>query len=250
MELTSDTALIEAEQLVAVRDLLPDASLKITLSETGEFSHSEDWKERSGLEAELLDQIDQSRNGLVVNRATATYSYVDPQTLRRGSFRANLYRLSAEQNHAYLDAHFWPFRCGFKCQVMMVVVEPQWQGSFFNFKDFLIGKICATLFALQRNPVYHVFGHALGNKYPVRNPADDWRMQKLEDGEYRLVRMYQRLGFFRAFAEDNALCLYSPNSLRLMEAEDPNKANFVKASLEVHQWKPFHGANRADKKQE
>jgi len=76
-------------------------------------------------------------------------------------------------------------------------------------------------------------------------------MEKTEDDECRLVRLYQRLGAVRTFGRtDNFLCIHSQAELSLMEVEEPERARLVKGALAVHQQKPFHGAVRAHKNNE
>jgi hypothetical protein len=234
----SGATLQQMEQQILIRAFAIELPRKTSRFEMGAFTGSAHWLEHSDLETEILQEITESGNGLAFSRATATYFYFDTRTWEYANFTKTTYKFSSSRNHGYMLCQFWPFRCGHMCKIVIIVVEPEYQGSFFNFKDFM-GRIASTLFALKKHPVYYLFGNALSNPYPVRTPTD-WRMQKTKDDEYKIVRLYQKLGFVRIPAsENNSMCLYSDGALELLEAEDPNAAKLVKTALEMHGRKRF-----------
>jgi hypothetical protein len=138
-----------------------------------------------------------------------------------------VYRLKSVKYQAYYDFEVLPYESGgLLCNTMILVIAPQAQGNFFTLKTFLIGEVAKTLFDAD-NEIMLLRGRAVENQYPVRskrNKRGDWRNQTTSDGATKIVRLYERLGFFREHPKSNGMILLSEKARQqFAKSDSPEK---------------------------
>lgn len=146
-------------------------------------------------EAALLSNLQRNDSGLVLYKTTGIF---------KGNFEFTqtthpVFRLHSPINHAQATFCFFKFsdsgvvRVG--VNVIMLQVEVEHQGNFYNVKDFFLNRFSKTLFGIS--DVNLIAGMAMPNENPVRRKDSglDWREQKTRDGKtIKLVRFYEFLG--------------------------------------------------------
>jgi hypothetical protein len=157
----------------------------------------------ASLESDILNSIERNQTDLHLYKTmglspTDYYSY---ETFP-------IYRLKSEINHAHFDFDLSPYENGFLCYALLLLVQPEYQGSFFNVRDFLIGRVAKTLFDLRNNRILMLHGHATVNQFRVRTKID-WRNRKTADGTKKIVRLYQRMGFTQTHQNSDNVVLLS-----------------------------------------
>jgi hypothetical protein len=152
-------------------------SLKLAASRKAISTFESDWPEKIAFEVDLLNTIHSQKAGLTLSRAEANFAIYGTGAQTRCA-----YRLASAKHHANFDFTLLPFRAGFEAHAIMLEVDPQWQGSFFRLRTFLIDEVAQTLFGLRGSIVYQIIGHASSKVMP----------------SHKLVKLYERLGAVKA----------------------------------------------------
>ena len=121
-----------------------------------------------------------------------------------GQSRVTIYRLKSSEHHGYLDFYFDQ---KVTVNVLMIYIEPAYQGSFWNLRKFFVLKLCKVLFEAGATVVR---GAAQSNDKPLRrhpSKRGDWRKRITSDGTTRLVKLYERLGLVRVNADSIIMIL-------------------------------------------
>lgn len=184
------------------------------------------------IESDILDSIRRNNAGLELNKTIGLYP---TEFFTYEEFP--IYRLKSEKNHAYFDFCLWPEEDGYFCLTLILVVQPEYQGSFFNVRDFLINRVAKTLFD-TRHRIFYLWGIAIENRHRIR--GREWRNKRTKDGKNsKLVRLYQRLGFIQEYeGSENVILLSDKTRQEYANSESPTKrryaseqGNMVRASL-------------------
>ncbi|MEI6192875.1 MAG: hypothetical protein WCS42_00940 [Verrucomicrobiota bacterium] len=193
-----------------------------------------EWRDKSPFELDLLDTIQRMKTGLVLSRAQGDFTAVDEVTCEVIHYSKPMYRLYSGKHHARIDFILREFRTGYDVSVAMIHVEPQYQGSFYAFRNFLIDTIAETFFNMKTF-IFRIFGHVAAGPEPCR--GRDWRELRTRDGEIKLARLYERLGLVRMpFTISKTFGYYNPAAFKLFESEDPKEAKYFRES-KVHERK-------------
>ena len=181
-------------------------------------------------ERDLLRGIQKLGLPLRVKRTGST------QFARTGeSRRAVLYRLESEALRSYVVFGLLTRpdgNPGLIAHVKILAVEPEVQGNFFKFRDFM-ELIQAALFeGLQEHCLWSIYGRAVENQFPIRQ-REEWRNKRTKDKQTnKLLRLYQRVGAVQDPSEQTYVSLFSPKALQELKSEPDPMAQALVAKRE------------------
>ena len=124
------------------------------------------------IESAILRAIQRNNSGLLLYRTTGFFRSEEDCTIEKRA----VYRLKSLARHAVFE--FFLSEGNTLCDVLMLFVEPEFQGNFFALKDFLLRRVAATLFDAG---IVAIIGAAMFNTKPVRKKPHtwlDWRREK------------------------------------------------------------------------
>jgi hypothetical protein len=178
------------------RDCMPRVIYGFT---DGEITASSD-----SITADILAAIQRSNAGLRLYVSTGIFS-----TEYHSEERRTVYRLRSDRHGAYIDFELVKCKKGFECHTLMLFVQPEFQGNFFNVRDFLINRVAKTLFSMSHR-VCEIWGRAIINQFPTR--GKEWRNRMTSDGKTtRLIRFYELLGFKQEGEGSVVMTLFPPS---------------------------------------
>jgi hypothetical protein len=123
-----------------------------------------------------------------------------------------VYRLQSAKHRAVIDFYFDEYERGIICNVLMLLMRPEYQGNFYTLKDFVIGQVAKTLFdvSVRDRQIVALCGDALGGDFPLRRNSKrpgDWRTRVAPDGSTRLIKVFERLGVQREHLNSSVVTL-------------------------------------------
>ena len=153
---------------------------------------------------DILESISRNKTGLKLFTTYASYcsEFGNPQ-------QQKIYRLESAVNHAHFDFDLWPEGDGLFAHALIVFVQPDFQGRWFNFRDYLINRVAKTLFDCRHKRIFYLGGRAIPSHFVIRQDRE-WRDKITKDKKStKLARVYERCGFLKTDDDSDTVILLS-----------------------------------------